>query len=256
MMQPVLAMLADDQEHPVTQIRKRLAEHFSLSQDELEAMLPSGRAKMFANRVGWATTYLYQTKLLQRPRRSVYRITPRGHEILAQNPSRVDLKVLSQFEELHEFRAKTPDAGPRKGRVVEVESAGDRPEQTPEEQIDRAYRLLRSALAAELLDRVKEQSPAFFEQLVLDVLRAMGYGGTHEAALERLGQSGDGGVDGGRLTTGLRTMRPLVTGWGSRHGSLMVLSSPMELLSRQPGFPGSMLLPRSKLLDLRLKRSG
>jgi restriction system protein len=55
---------------------------------------------------------------------------------------------------------------------------------------------LRAALAAEVLERVKEQSPAFFEQLVLDVLRAMGYGGTHEDAVERLGQSGDEGVDG------------------------------------------------------------
>ena len=125
----------------------------------------------------------------------MYRITPRGHEILAQNPIRVDLKVLSQFEELHEFRAKMPDAGSRK-RVVEVEPEGNGPEHTPEEQIDAAYRLSRSALAADVLDRVKEQSPAFFEQLVLDVLRAMGHGGTHEAALERLGQSGDEGVDG------------------------------------------------------------
>ena len=195
MMQPVLAMLADDQEHPVTEIRERLAEHFSLSRDELETMLPSGRAKMFANRVGWATTYLYQTKLLDRPRRSVYRVTPRGHEILAQNPSRVDLKVLSQFEELREFRAKTPDAGSRQ-RVIQVEPEGSGSEHTPEEQIDVAYRVLRSALAGDLLDRVKEQSPAFFEQMVLDVLQAMGYGGTHEAALERLGQSGDEGVDG------------------------------------------------------------
>ena len=67
-MQPVLAMLADDQEHPVTEIRQRLAERFSLSQDELETMLPSGRAKMFANRVGWATTYLYQRMKVSRSR--------------------------------------------------------------------------------------------------------------------------------------------------------------------------------------------
>ena len=86
-MRPVLAMCADDQDHAVKEIRERLAEHFALTPEELEAMLPSGRAKMFANRVGWATTYLYQTKLLERPRRSVYRISSRGHEILAQNPA-------------------------------------------------------------------------------------------------------------------------------------------------------------------------
>ena len=193
-MRPVLALLADDQVQAVTEIRERLADHFSLSQEELEAMLPSGRAKMFANRVGWAITYLYQTKLLERPRRSVYRITPRGHEILAQNPTRVDLKVLSQFEELHEFRGKSPTEGSRHAPEAGTEPEGA--EHTPEEQIDAAYGQLRAALAADVLERVKEQSPSFFEGLVLDVLRAMGYGGAQEDAGSHLGQSGDEGVDG------------------------------------------------------------
>ena len=139
-------------------------------------------------------TYLYRTKLLDRPQRAVYRITPRGQEILAQNPSRVDIRVLAQFEELQELRAKPSATRPELATKNAVEP--DELEHTPEEQIDAAYRLLRSALAAEVLEQVKEQSPAFFEQLVLDVLRAMGYGGTHEDAIERLGQSGDEGVDG------------------------------------------------------------
>ena len=193
-MRPVLVILADDQDHTVTEIRAHLGEDFSLTQEDLDAMLPSGRAKTFANRVGWAITYLYQTKLLERPKRSVYRIAPRGHEILAQNPSRVDLRILSQFEELREFRGRTPTAGPKRATEIGAEPEGA--EHTPEEQIDAAYRQLRAALAAEVLERVKEQSPDFFELLVLDVLRAMGYGGTQEDAIERLGQSGDEGVDG------------------------------------------------------------
>jgi restriction system protein len=110
-MRPVLEMVADDQEHTAREIRERMANHFSLSPEELEELLPSGRAKLFANRVGWAITYLYQTKLLERPRRSVYHITQRGQEVLAQNPGRVDLRVLAQFEELHEFRSKAPISG-------------------------------------------------------------------------------------------------------------------------------------------------
>ena len=171
-MQPVLAMLADDQEHPVTEIRQRLAERFS-EPGRASNHAPERARKDVREPSGMGDDLSVPTNLLERPRRSVYRITPRGHEILAQNPSRVDLKVRSQFEELHEFRAKTPDAGSRK-RVVEVEPEGNGPEHTPEEQIDAAYRLSRSALPADVLDRVKEQSPAFFEQLVLDVLRAMG----------------------------------------------------------------------------------
>jgi restriction system protein len=124
----------------------------------------------------------------------VYRITDRGRTVLAQYPERVDLKVLAQFEEFHEFRgrARSTDVHARLGGD-ELVSGTD---ETPEEQIDSAYRLLRSALASEVLDHVKEQSPEFFEQLVLDVLRAMGYGGSQEDAINHLGQSGDEGVDG------------------------------------------------------------
>jgi restriction system protein len=113
-MRPMLTILADESERTVTQIRSRLADE-SLNQEDLEAQkIPSGRAKLFANRVGSATTHLYQSGLIERPRRSVYHITPRGQEILAQHPDRVDLRVLSQFEEFHEFRGRTPvtDAAP------------------------------------------------------------------------------------------------------------------------------------------------
>jgi restriction system protein len=193
-MRPVLAIVSDDHEHAVTHVREALAEEFELTDEELQEMLPSGRAKTFTNRVGWAVTYLYQTGLLERPRRSVYRITSRGHHVLNENPDHVDLKVLAQFEELHDFRAKGSAGEAKPTAALAVEPDG--PEQTPEEQMDAAYRLLRSALSAEVLERVREQTPAFFEQLVLDVLRAMGYGGKDEAAVSRLGQSGDEGVDG------------------------------------------------------------
>jgi restriction system protein len=109
-MRPLLATLADGQEHTITSVRLALADRFSLTPDDLEAQLPSGRAKLFANRVGWATTYLYRTGLIERPRRSVYRITDRGRTVLAECPERVDLKVLAQFDEFHEFRARNKTA--------------------------------------------------------------------------------------------------------------------------------------------------
>lgn len=194
LMRPLLEALASGDDRTITWIRGALAETFSLSQDELEEMIPSGRVTTFQNRVGWAATYLYRTKLIERPKRAVYRISERGLRVLSENPDRVDLKVLGQFEELAEFRqSKSPGA--------ESETDGSAPDasadgQTPEEGIESAYRQLRSALSAELLDRVLEQSPEFFEQLVLDVLHAMGYGGRRDDAAERLGKSGDEGVDG------------------------------------------------------------
>jgi restriction system protein len=192
-MRPLLVALEDGEDHAITAIRADLAARFSLSQEDVDELIPSGRVTTFQNRVGWAATYLYRTKLISRPKRAVYRITDRGREVLEKNPDRVDLKVLSQFEEFEEFRqAKATPAGGSEAPATS--STSD--DQTPEERIESAYRELRTALAAELLDRVFDQSPEFFEQLVLDVLHAMGYGGSRDDAAERLGQSGDEGVDG------------------------------------------------------------
>jgi restriction system protein len=77
-MRPLLDVLEDGQERTSTEIRAALASEFSLTEEELAEMIPSGRAKTFANRVAWAITHMYQAGLLERPRRSVYRITPRG----------------------------------------------------------------------------------------------------------------------------------------------------------------------------------
>jgi restriction system protein len=195
MMRPLLVFVSDGGAHRTTDIRAALAAEFSLSEADLAEELPSRATKTFNNRVGWALTYLYRTGLLGRPKRSIYAITDRGRNILADEPARVDLKVLAQFPEFHAFRQARSDSASAPSETTtshDSASAG----QTPEEQIESAYGSLRSALAAELLDRIHENTPAFFEQLVLDVLRQMGYGGLHEGAIERLGQSGDEGVDG------------------------------------------------------------
>jgi len=188
-----LELLSDGQEWPIGKIREVLAERFALTPEELAERLPSGRVTTFQSRVGWAATYLYNTKLLSRPRRAVYAITDRGRQVLEQEPDRVDLRVLAQFEELAAFRGRTDDDGA--GPPAQPHSREQLSLHTPNEQIDEAFGLLQAALADELLQRISEQSPAFFEDLVLSVLREMGYGGADDSS-ERLGQSGDGGVDG------------------------------------------------------------
>jgi restriction system protein len=189
---PLLVLLEDGEDHPIATMRQGLAQHFALSKSDLAERIPSGRVTMFQNRVGWAATYLYRTGLTERPKRAVYRITDRGRDVLAKNPDRIDLKVLSQFEELAEFRQ--PRVTSSNG--VKPPSLPNEDEKTPEERIESAYRELQSALAADLLDRVLEQSPDFFEKLVLDVLYATGYGGSQDDAVTHLGKSGDEGVDG------------------------------------------------------------
>lgn len=191
-MGPLLEVLNDGRDHHVKAIRADLAGRFSLSQADIEEMIPSGRVTTFQNRVGWATTYLYRSMLIERPTRAIYRISDRGRQVLAGNPDRVDLKILSQFAEFRDFRElKTTDISTRESQ----ETAGG-PELTPEERVESADRELQAALAADLLDRILDQSAAFFEQIVLDVLQAMGYGGTRDDAAQRVGRSGDEGIDG------------------------------------------------------------
>ena len=198
LMRPILVQLQDGQARAISDVRAALVSEFGLTEEDLAQELPSGRAKTFQNRVGWATTHLYRTGLLTRPRRSVYAITERGQQVLAANPERIDLRVLAQFPELAAFRSARQDEHQPEQSDQTLVAADDLGvhEATPQERIASAYRELRSALIAELLDSISEQDSDFFEKLVLDVLQAMGYGGSREDAAERLGQSGDEGVDG------------------------------------------------------------
>jgi restriction system protein len=196
-MRPLLEKYAVGGERRIADVRAELATVFGLTEEDLAERLPSGLARTFDNRVGWPATYLYRVGLLARPRRSVYEITDRGREVLAANPERVDLGVLSQFAEFGEFRKASGarsttrgDAGVATQDSVVTETA------TPEERIDVAYQELRQALIAELRDRISAVSPTAFEDLVLDVLHAMGYGDGTEHSRLRTGASGDAGIDG------------------------------------------------------------
>lgn len=190
LMRPLLEEYAAGGERPIADVRAALAARFELTEEELAERLPSGLARTFVNRVGWATTYLYRVGLLSRPRRAVYAITERGREVLTANPARIDLSVLSQFSEFAEFTTGSGGTGAAMEESVVTETA------TPEERIDAAYQELRQALMAEVRERVSAVSFAAFEDLVLDVLHAMGYGDGTEDSRLRTGGSGDAGIDG------------------------------------------------------------
>ena len=197
LMRPVLALTDDGNDWSAAAIRDAIISKFQLTPDEIAERLPSGRDTTIRNRIGWALTYLYRAGMLSRPRRSVYRITDRGRNVLRDHPERVDNSVLAGFEEFQEFRSRNTTSPP--GPRPEVGEQGQLPvadDATPEERAASAYRELRATLASDLLERVAEQPPEFFEDVVLDVLSKMGYGGSRDDAAERLGRSGDEGVDG------------------------------------------------------------
>lgn len=191
---PVLRELADGRERTTREVRQSVAQKLGLSAAELAEILPSGRQARYVNRAAWAHVYLKEAGLLEAVRRGVYRITERGREVLRAPPQRIDIPFLMQFPEMQAFRSRgSTDDGDSPGRVTPPPPPGDL---TPDEQIRNGYELLRESLATQLLARVQQASPQFFENLVVNLLVAMGYGGTQEDAAKVVGRSGDEGIDG------------------------------------------------------------
>lgn len=192
LMLPLLKFAADGKEHAAREATDSLSQLFQLSDQEKESLLPSGQQTIIGNRVYWALTHLKHAGILESTRRGYFKISQRGLGVLQQNPSKIDLRFLSQFPEYLEFRRTSKK---EKNGVVEVESEILN-QRTPEELFEESYRSIRQELAQELLNQVKKASPGFFERLVVDLLVKMGYGGSREDAGEAIGKSGDEGIDG------------------------------------------------------------
>jgi len=190
-MLPLLKLLSDKKEYHIRDITEKLADSFNLTEEERKEVISSGQY-IFTNRVGWARTYLKKAGLLESPERAMYRITEQGLGVLNQNPAQINIKYLKQFPEFIAF-TKSKKEKSDKG-VKQVEDTNDL--QTPEEIIENAYQGIRSSLADELLNKVMELSPAFFERLVIELLVKMGYGGSIKEASAVIGKSGDEGIDG------------------------------------------------------------
>jgi restriction system protein len=195
LMLPFLKLAADGEEHKFRTTVDKLAELYGLTDEERAELLPSGSAPLFDNRVGWARTYLKQAGLIKAPKRGVFLITERGKNVLEQNPPRIDVAFLDQFEDFREFRTRRRSKTEKEGGSNERERVSET-DSTPEDSLALAYKNIRNALEAELLDQVKSASPSFFERLVVDLLVKMGYGGSLQDAGRALGRSGDGGIDG------------------------------------------------------------
>jgi restriction system protein len=192
LMRPLLQMHADGLEHANRDLVSQLAEHFQVKEEERREMLPSGTTRVLDNRIGWAKSHITQAGLLASPRRAVTVITQRGHDVLKKNPQRVDLRILNEFEDYRVFRS-------RKKQEIEAEG-GDEDNTTeevpPEELLGNAFQKVRRQIEADLLSQIMANPPEFLEQVVVDLVVAMGYGGSRKDAGEALGKTGDEGIDG------------------------------------------------------------
>jgi restriction system protein len=199
-MKPFLQALQQSTTNEVKlrEIINSIADYFELTDDERVQPLPSGKQPILDNRVGWARTYLAKAGLIDSPRRAHFVITNRG--ITALNTPNLDInnQYLKQFDEFVTFKnlSNTKDTIETTPKAFIDLSTEDDSAITPDEALRNAYKTINEALAQDILERTRNVSPGFFEQLLIDLLIAMGYGGTEEGTAHALGKSGDNGVDG------------------------------------------------------------
>lgn len=186
---PLLELASDGKEHSMSEARETISKNMKISESDLAEMLPSGRQSMFDNRVAWAKSYFTQAKVLESPRRGFFKITERGQELLKEKHERIDVKILKRFPEFVEFHSAKPERG-------EVATTSEEATQTPEEILEKSYQSIRNDLSSTILTKVKGNTPRFFEQLVIDLMISLGYGGSRQDAGKSIGQSGDEGIDG------------------------------------------------------------
>ena len=187
LMLPLLRYSSDGKEHRFSDAVKSLSDEFNLTREKRVAPIPSGPSPIIVNRIGWARTYLRKAGLLSAPKRAVFQITDRGKELLATNPPKITIKLLKQYEEFNAFRTKSKEEDEQIGQAISM---------TPEEALEWGYQNLTQNLSEELLSKIASCPPSFFENLVVKLLVAIGYGGSFKEAAKIVGKSGDAGIDG------------------------------------------------------------
>lgn len=191
-MRPLLDAISDRADHDLKEVKRVLIMQFEVSEEELRIKIPSQRAFLFDNRLGWANTYLKKAGLISSQGRGRLQITESGHNFLMEHKNEIkvaDLRKIDQFREFHTLKEKDT-IQQSSDPILESET------KSPEEVIYAAYEVINNGLVANLLETLKTCSPLFFERLVVDLLLKMGYGGTRKEAGTAIGKSGDGGIDG------------------------------------------------------------
>jgi len=194
-MLPLLKKLGNGEEYKLDVIVELMAKEFKISNEQRKELLPSGQTFVFGSRVGWARTYLKKAGLIETPKRGYLRITDNGLNVLKQNPSGINITYLKRFPEFIEWQ-NTKKEDSQNGIETSVLQPESISAQTPEELLESSYQSIRKDLAQDILDKILNLSPAFFERLVVELLVKMGYGGSIQDAGRAIGKSGDEGIDG------------------------------------------------------------
>ncbi len=192
-MLPTLLALADSNEKHVKDIREFVATYLNLSAEDSASKTPSGKISTYADRVNWSLAYFKQAILIESTRRGFYKLAERGKKLLATNPQKIDNTTLSQYPEFVTFKYGT---GHQQTKQPENAPSSADENRTPQELIEIGYKSITEELANSILTTIKTCSSDFFEQLVVDLLLAMGYGGSRQEAGTITRKGSDEGIDG------------------------------------------------------------
>jgi restriction system protein len=199
LMLPMLKRAASGQIR-VLEAEKQIGDEFQLTPEERAQLLPSGKQRVLHNRAHWAKFYLFKAGLVSFPSRGTFVATNAGRALLSRDLPRIDVELLREYPAFEEFyrgdRGDHTDAQQLQVQADTSASSVVLPPSTPEEQIEKAFLTIQSALRTELLQRILQNTPSFFEELIIELLVKMDYGGSRPDAAAQLGRSGDGGVDG------------------------------------------------------------
>jgi len=213
---PVLSALGDKKEHSSQELRDIVANQLNISDEERNELLPSKKQTRFTNRYYWAVVYLSQAKLITNvstTKHARYIATKEGLALLAEKPDKLTWQSLMRYESFRDFQSRS-----RSEKKTQEPSHSQEQEQqeehTPNEILESTFNQIQESLAAELLERVLNQSPSFFERLVVELMEKMGYG-----AGKITGRSGDEGIDGviDEDKLGLDVIHIQAKRWGPDH---------------------------------------
>jgi restriction system protein len=191
-MLPLLKIIGDKKEYTLQEVRESLAKYFKLTDEEKFKLLAKSKQPKFSNRVGWSRTYLKKAGLLEYTSGGHFKITDRGLKVLQENPQEINVRYLKQFPEFVKFIKPSKKPKQNENKDIEMIIEG----KTPEDLLEIGYEKYLEKLLSDLLEKVKQCTPAFFERLVVELIVSMGYGGSFEDAGKAVGRSGDEGIDG------------------------------------------------------------
>nr|WP_275402866.1 restriction endonuclease [Entomobacter blattae] len=193
-MLPILHLCAEKKTSTMQELIKKAADILHLSEQERKILQPTGTATVVASRAGWAKTYLKKAGLVIQPARGMVSITPAGKKLLEANPKQITKWDLAHYPSFREFTEAGSSTNPSEG--AKEEKITDTAEITPDEQITQALTAIHNELKDQLIENILQQSPEFFERLIINLILAMGYGSSQEDAGQHIGGKGDGGIDG------------------------------------------------------------